>query len=88
MLLKKWEDLPDFIRVDEVRPYYEVLKQHKGSLILKRAFDVVAGSILLVILAIPMGVIAIEFRKRPALFFRQVPMLRAEKSLFLIWEAQ
>lgn len=73
MLLRKWEDLPDFMRVDEVRPYYEILKCHKVSLALKRIFDVVAGSILLVILAIPMGVIAIEIKKdsHGPVFYRQ-----------------
>lgn len=73
MLLRNWEDLPDFMKVDEVRPYYEVLKRHTGSLILKRAFDVVAGSILLVILAIPMGVIAIEIKNDSPgpVFYRQ-----------------
>lgn len=73
MLLRKWEDLPDFMRVDEVRPYYEVLKRHTGSLILKRSFDIVAGSILLVILAIPMGVIAIEIKHDSPgpVFYRQ-----------------
>lgn len=73
MLLRKWEGLPDFMRVDEVRPYYEVLKRHTGSLILKRVFDIVAGSILLVILAIPMGVIAIEIKHDSPgpVFYRQ-----------------
>lgn len=73
MLLRNWEDLPDFMRVDEVRPYYEVLKHHKGSLILKRVFDLVAGSVLLIILAIPMAVIAIEIKKDSLgpVFYRQ-----------------
>lgn len=61
------------MRVDEVRPYYEVLKHHKGSLILKRVFDLVAGSVLLIILAIPMAVIAIEIKKDSLgpVFYRQ-----------------
>lgn len=73
MLLRKWDDLPEFMRVEEVRPYYEVLKRHTGSLILKRVFDVVAGSILLVILAIPMSVIAIEIKRDSPgpVFYRQ-----------------
>lgn len=73
MLLRNWEDLPDFMRVDEVRPYYEVLKHHKGSLILKRVFDLVAGSVLLIILAVPMAVIAIEIKKDSPgpVFYRQ-----------------
>ena len=36
-MLKKWEELPDFMKNDEVRPYYEILKKKKASLLLKRA---------------------------------------------------
>lgn len=73
MLLRKWDDLPEFMRVPEVRPYYNALSRHQGELVLKRAFDIVAGSILLVILAIPMGVIAIEIKKDSPgpVFYRQ-----------------
>lgn len=45
-MLKKWEDLPDFIKNDEVRPYYDSLKRKKLSLIFKRARDLVGGIIL------------------------------------------
>ena len=58
-MLRKWEDLPDFMRNDEVKPYYEVLKKKKISLILKRILDLVGGLILLIILAVPMLVIAV-----------------------------
>lgn len=26
-MLKKWDELPDFMRSDEVRPYYDILKR-------------------------------------------------------------
>lgn len=73
MILKKWEDLPDFMKVPEVKPYYDILKKHQGSLVVKRIFDVAAGSVLLVILAIPMSVIAIEIKMDSPgpVFFRQ-----------------
>lgn len=73
MVLRNWDDLPDFMRVKEVRPYWEMLKRHEGQLVLKRVFDVFAGSVLLVILAIPMGVIAIEIKKDSPgpVFYRQ-----------------
>ena len=58
-MLKNWEELPEFMRKDEVKPYYEILKKKKISLILKRAVDLIGGLILLILLAIPMGVIAI-----------------------------
>lgn len=72
-MLKKWEDLPDFMRVDEVRPYWEILNKRRGQLVLKRCFDLVVALILLVILAIPMGIIAvlIKIDSEGPVFYRQ-----------------
>ena len=73
MVLKKWEDLPYFMRTEEVRPYYDILQKKKGSLIFKRALDLVGGTVLLVILAIPMGVIAVMIKtdSEGPVFYRQ-----------------
>lgn len=72
-MLKKWEDLPDFIKKDEVRPYYDSLKRKKVSLILKRLFDLIGGLVLLCILAIPMLIIAamIKLDSEGPVFYRQ-----------------
>lgn len=72
-MLKEWEELPDFMKNDEVRPYYEILKKKKASLVLKRAFDFVGGLILLVLLAIPMVIIAvwIKMDSEGPVFYRQ-----------------
>lgn len=72
-MLKKWEDLPDFMKNDEVRPYYDSLKRKKLSLILKRAMDLVGGIILLILLAIPMLIIAIWIKvdSEGPVFYRQ-----------------
>ena len=72
-MLRKWEDLPDFMRNEEVRPYYEVLQKKKVSLVLKRALDLVGGIILLVVLAIPMAIIAvlIKLDSEGPVFYRQ-----------------
>lgn len=72
-MLRKWEDLPDYMRCEEVRPYYDALSKKKGSLILKRAFDLIAGVILLIILAIPMGIIAVKIKRDSPgpIFYRQ-----------------
>lgn len=61
-MLKKWDDLPDFMRVDEVRPYWEILNKRRGQLLLKRCFDLVVALTLLVILAIPMAIIAVMIK--------------------------
>ena len=72
-MLKKWEDLPDFMKNDEVRPYYDSLKRKKLSLILKRAMDLVGGIILLILLAVPMLIIAvlIKLDSEGPVFYRQ-----------------
>lgn len=72
-MLKKWEDLPDFIKNNEVRPYYDSLKRKKVSLILKRLFDLIGGLVLLCILAIPMLIIAamIKLDSEGPVFYRQ-----------------
>lgn len=62
MVLKKWEDLPDFMKTEEVRPYYEVLEKKKLSVFFKRVVDFVGGVVLLVLLAIPMVIIAVMIK--------------------------
>ena len=73
MGLKKWEELPEFMKTPEVRPYWEILNKKKGQLILKRIFDLVVSIILLVILAIPMGIIAVLIKRdsEGPVFYRQ-----------------
>lgn len=72
-MLRKWDDLPEFMRTPEVRPYWEALNRRRGQLRLKRAFDLMAALILLVILAIPMMVIAVMIKvdSEGPIFYRQ-----------------
>lgn len=61
-MLKRWNDLPEFMRIPEVKPYYDILSKKRGQIILKRAFDIVVALILLLILLIPMLVIAVSIK--------------------------
>lgn len=72
-MLRKWEELPDFMRVPEVRPYWEVLDKKRKQIALKRAFDFSVGMILLILLCPPMAVIAILIKKdsEGPVFYRQ-----------------
>ena len=72
-MLKDWDELPDFMRVPEVRPYYDTLKKKQVSLLLKRIFDFVAAILLFFILAIPMAMIAfwIKLDSEGPVFYRQ-----------------
>ncbi len=74
MMLKPLDQLPDYMRTEAVRPYYDVLKKRQGSLLLKRIFDFLVALILLLIIWPILIVIAIAVRldsPGPA-FFRQV----------------
>ncbi len=72
-MLRKWEDLPGFMRTPEVRPYWEVLNRKRGQLLLKRLFDLTAGLLLSVILAVPMAVISVMIKRdsEGPVFYRQ-----------------
>ncbi len=70
-MLRNWEDLPDFMKTPEVRPYWEALDKRRGQLILKRLFDLVVAFMMLIVLAFPMIVIGIWIKldsKGPMLY--------------------
>lgn len=50
-MLKEWDELPKYMRTEEVRPYYDYLKKKKLSLMLKRSFDVIVAFIMLLFLS-------------------------------------
>ena len=55
----KWEALPDCMKNEDVKPYYDALKKKGVSRFLKRIFDIVASTILIVLLSPVMLVLAV-----------------------------
>ena len=49
--MRKWNDLPKEMQVEQVKKYYEILQCHKGSLLAKRIFDIIVAGLLVVILS-------------------------------------
>ena len=74
MIMKKWEDLPEFLQTDAVRPYYELLSKRRGSLLLKRCFDVAVSALMLLVLAPVFAVLAVAIKldSPGPVFYRQV----------------
>lgn len=72
-MLRKWEELPVWMQCPEVREYYDILNRRKGSLLLKRAFDLTVGVCVLIVTAIPMAVIAVMIKldSPGPVFYRQ-----------------
>ena len=73
MILKKYEDLPENMKNNKVKEYYEILKHKKFSLIVKRFFDFFAALILLIILSPIMLILAImiKLESKGPVFYRQ-----------------
>nr|WP_026835555.1 sugar transferase [Eubacterium xylanophilum] len=72
-MIRKWNDLPSFMRCEEVKPYYDILAKRKASLVIKRIFDVFTASIMMVLAFIPMVIIAIWIKvdSKGPVFYRQ-----------------
>lgn len=72
-MLREWDKLPKSMRTEAVRPYYERLKKKKVSLALKRAFDVIASSIMIIILSPLLIIISILIvtDSKGGVFYRQ-----------------
>ena len=74
MLLRKWDDLPPEMRNSEVRKYYDILQKKRVSLFFKRAFDILAATILLLLLSPVFLILAIAIKidSPGKVFYRQV----------------
>ena len=72
-MLKKWEDLPPDMRVEAVKPYWEILNKKREQLLIKRIFDFLIALILLILLFIPMLILAvwIKIDSPGPVFYRQ-----------------
>ena len=72
-MLRKWDALPKEMRNEKVKHYYDALQKKKGSLVLKRLFDIVM-SLLGIIISSPILIILailIKLDYKGPVFFRQ-----------------
>lgn len=73
MLLRKWDDIPEFMRNDEVKKYYDILIKKRFSLMLKRFFDIIMSLLLLIVLSPTFLILAIWIKadSKGTVFYRQ-----------------
>lgn len=72
--MRSWDKLPDYIRIEEVRPYYDLLKRKWFYRFIKRTFDLFASFILLALLFFPsfiIGVVICSTSKGGPFFFQK-----------------
>lgn len=82
MKLIRWDDLPEKMKNEEVRYYYEILEKKKTHLFFKRIFDFIIALILLMILSPIMLVIAlaIKLTDKGPVFYRQIRVTQYGKE--------
>ncbi len=81
-MLCKWEDLPEELKIPEVKKYYDILNKKRFSLFLKRLFDIIVSFFLLILLS-PFFLIlaaAIKFDSKGPVFYRQERVTRYGKK--------
>ena len=84
--MRKWDELPKFMRTDEVKQYYDILIRHEKELRLKRYFDILLSMILLVILSPIMLVIsiAIKLDSPGPVIYKQVRVTQYGKKFHIL----
>lgn len=72
--MRKWNELPQDMQVEEVRKYYEILQKHKVGMIAKRIFDILVSGILIVLTSPILLILSILIKldSRGPVIFRQV----------------
>ena len=82
MILKKWEQLPDNMRIQQVEAYYTILRKKRAGLAAKRLFDIVVSLLMILLLSPLMLVIAIGIKcdSKGPVMFRQVRITTGGKE--------
>lgn len=82
MMMVKWENLPDEMKNESVRKYYELLNKKRYSLIAKRVFDLVVATIVIIILSPVFVVLSaiIRLDSKGPIMFRQVRVTQYGKQ--------
>lgn len=73
MILVKYEKLPENLKNEKVKEYYDILSKKKISLVIKRIFDIIVALILLILLSPIILILAIMIKidSKGPVFYRQ-----------------
>ena len=82
MIWKPWQELPDDMRCEAIRPYYDILASKHRDLMFKSVFDRLMAAILLVVLSPIFLLLAvwIKLDSEGPVFFRQERVTQYGKS--------
>lgn len=73
MLMKRWKELPDWMRNDQVKRYYLILCRKQSHMRMKRAMDLFGAAVLTILLSPVMIVTAVMIKRdsKGPVFYRQ-----------------
>lgn len=73
-MLVQWDKLPEELKTDTIRRYYDLLLKRKGSLLIKRGFDFIVSLVMIILLSPVLLVLAILIKadSKGPVFYRQV----------------
>lgn len=72
--MRKWNQLPSDMQVEEVKKYYDILQKHKVGILEKRIFDILVSGILIVLTSPILLILSILIKldSKGPVIFRQV----------------
>ena len=84
--MRSWDKMPEYIRNEEVEPYYDLLKRKWFYRAIKRSFDIFASFFLIIILFLPSLIIGIVIccDSKGGPFFLQQRVGRYGKSFKIV----
>lgn len=85
MIIKKWSDLPECMKNESVRKYYDSLHKKRFSLFIKRLFDLLVGILTLIILSPVFLLIGIAIRmdSKGPILFRQIRVTQYGRQFWI-----
>ena len=70
----QYQELPQWMQKEEIKPYIEMLNRQRGRLFCKRVFDIIVSALILLLLspAFLLLAAAIKIDSKGPVFYRQV----------------
>lgn len=83
--MKKWEELPEYMRNGQTKPYYDILSHKRTALVCKRIFDLFFSIVLIVALFPFMLMIgaAVKLTSPGEVIFRQVRITTYGRKFYI-----
>lgn len=85
MQFREWDDIPEFMRNDDVKKYYDLLRGKRFSLKIKRSFDIVMSASLIFLLS-PLFLVLtvwIKFDSRGPVYYKQERVTQYGRKFYI-----